>query len=168
MRILEDAELRGVLAHELAHVKNRDILIGSIAASLVGAISMLAHMAQWAMIFGGRHDEEREGSHPLVALLMMIVALIAAMLVQMAISRSREFAADATGAAICGEPLSLAKALKKLELASRHIPMNATPATAHMFIVNPLTGGALMSLFSTHPPIEERVRRLEGMAGIID
>ena len=168
LRILDDAELRGVLAHELAHVKNRDILIGSIAASLAGAISMLANMAQWAMIFGGRHDEERDGSHPLVALLMMIIAPIAAMLVQMAISRSREFGADATGAAISGEPLSLAKALKKLELASQHIPMNTAPATAHMFIVNPLSGGALMSLFSTHPPIEERVRRLEGMAGIIN
>ncbi len=166
LRILDDAELRGVLAHELAHVKNRDILIGSIAASFAGAISMLANMAQWAMIFGGRHDEDREGGHPVAALLMIIVAPIAALLVQMAISRSREFGADATGAALSGDPLSLARALKKLALAAQHRPMNATPATAHIFTVSPLTRGGLMSLFSTHPPAEERIRRLESMTGI--
>ena len=166
LRILDEAELRGVLAHELSHIKNRDILVGTIAAAMAGAISMLANMAHWGMIFGGRGNDDREGGHPIVALAMIIIAPLAAMLVQMAISRSREFGADATGAAISGDPLSLANALKKLQQAAERVPMEANPATAHMFIVNPLTGGGLMTLFSTHPPMEERIRRLEGMTGI--
>ncbi len=132
-------------------------------ATLAGAMSMVANMAHWGMIFGGRSDDERGGGHPIVALLMIFLAPLAAMLVQMAISRSREFGADATGAAISDDPLSLANALRKLERGTERIPMEANPATAHMFIVNPLTGGGLMSLFSPHPPIEERVRRLEKM-----
>lgn len=164
VRILNEEELRGVLAHELSHIKNRDILVGTIAATMAGAISMLANMAHWGMIFGGRNDD-RQGGHPIVALLMIIVAPLAAMLVQMAISRSREYGADATGAAISADPLSLANALRKLQRGVERMPMEANPATAHMFIVNPLTGGGLMALFSTHPPMEERIRRLESMAG---
>jgi heat shock protein HtpX len=164
LRNLDERELRGVLAHELSHIKNRDILIGTIAATMAGAISMLANMAHWGMILGGRSSDNREGGHPIVALLMIIIAPLAAMLVQMAISRSREFGADATGAMISGDPLSLANALRKLEQGAQRIPMEANPATAHMFIVNPLTGGGLMTLFSTHPPMEERIRRLESMA----
>ena len=163
LRILNEAELRGVLAHELSHIKNRDILVGTIAAAMAGAISMLANIAHWGMIFGGRGNDDREGGHPIVALAMIIVAPLAALLVQMAISRSREFGADATGAAISGDPLSLANALRKLQRGVERTPMEANPATAHMFIVNPLTGGGLMTLFSTHPPLEERVRRLEEM-----
>ncbi len=164
MRILSREELEGVLAHELAHVQHRDILISTIAATIAGAISYLAQMAQWAMIFGGgRRDDE--DSSPIASIVMMIVAPIAAMLVQMAISRSREFAADEGGAEISGNPMSLANALKKLDMASKQIPMDANPATAHMFIVNPLTGGGLMKLFSTHPPMEERIARLEAMRG---
>ena len=166
LRILDEAELRGVLAHELSHIKNRDILVGTIAATMAGAISMLANMAHWGMIFGGRSSDNREGGHPIVALLMIIIAPLAAMLVQMAISRSREFGADATGATISGDPSSLANALRKLERGVKRIPMEANPATAHMFIVNPLTGGGLMTLFSTHPPMQERIRRLEGMSGV--
>ena len=132
---------------------------------MAGAISMLANMANWGMIFGGRGNDDREGGHPIVALAMIIIAPLAALLVQMAISRSREFGADATGAAISGDPLSLANALKKLQQAAERVPMEANPATAHMFIVNPLTGGGLMTLFSTHPPMEERIRRLEEMGG---
>jgi heat shock protein HtpX len=165
LRILDERELRGVLAHELSHIKNRDILVGTIAATMAGAISMLANMAHWGMIFGGRSSDSREGGHPIVALAMIIVAPLAAMLVQMAISRSREYGADETGAAISGDPLSLASALRKLERGAERIPMEANPATAHMFIVNPLTGGGLMTLFSTHPNVEERIRRLESMAG---
>lgn len=165
MRILSKEELAGVIAHELAHIKNRDILVATIAATMAGAISYLAQMAQWAMIFGGRGgDDDREGSNPIAALVMMIVGPIAAMIIQMAISRSREYGADAAGAAISGNPLYLAGALKKLHLASQRIPMNATPATSHMFIVNPLTGGGLLRLFSTHPPIEDRIARLTTMA----
>ena len=164
MRILSREELEGVLAHELAHVKHRDILISTIAATIAGAISYLAQMAQWAMIFGGgRRDDE--DSSPIAAIVMMIVAPIAAMLVQMAISRSREFSADEGGAEIAGNPMYLANALKKLDMASKQIPMDANPATAHMFIVNPLKGGWLMKLFSTHPPMEERIARLEAMRG---
>jgi len=159
--ILSESELRGVLAHELSHVKNRAILVGTIAATMAGAISMLANIAQWGMIFGGRSSDRREGSNPIIALAMIILAPLAALLVQMAISRSREYGADATGAAISGDPLSLANALKKLQRGVEKIPMEANPATAHMFIVNPLTGGGLMTLFSTHPPLEERIRRLE-------
>jgi heat shock protein HtpX len=163
VRNLSLDELRGVIGHELAHVKHRDILIGTIAATMAGAISMIAHMAQMAMIFGGGRNDDREGNNPLGALLMIIVAPIAAMLIQMAISRSREFEADRGGAAIAGNPLSLANALRKLEARSREIPMDATPATAHMFIVNPLSRGGIVKLFSTHPPMEERVARLESM-----
>lgn len=164
MRILSREELMGVMAHELAHVKHRDILISTIAATVAGAITYLAHMAQWAAIFGGGRDRDGEGGGLLGMLVMAIVAPLAALLIQMAISRSREYGADAGGAEISGNPLYLAGALKKLEMANQRLPMeDATPATAHMFIVNPLTGGGLMSLFSTHPPIEERVRRLESM-----
>jgi len=166
LRILDEKELRGVLAHELSHVKNRDILVGTIAATLAGAVSMLANMAHWGMIFGGRSSDERGGGHPIVALAMIIIAPLAALLVQMAISRGREFGADATGAVISGDPLSLASALRKLEQGAARNPMEANPATAHMFIVSPLTGGGLMTLFSTHPPMEERIRRLESMAGV--
>jgi len=161
MRILTREELMGVMAHEMSHVKHRDILIGSIAATVAGAISYLAHMAQWAMIFGGRDDEE---SNPLALIATMILAPIAAMLVQMAISRSREYLADEGGARLCGNPYYLANALRKLEMANSQAPMRqVNEATAHMFIVNPLRGGGMRALFSTHPPIEERVRRLESM-----
>jgi len=165
MRILSMEELSGVIGHELAHIKHRDILISTIAATFAGAISYLAQMAQWALIFGGgRHDDDEGGGHPIVALLMMIIAPLVAMIIQLAISRSREYAADEEGASIAGNPLYLANALKKLHYASQAIPMNANPGTAHLFIVNPLSGKSLMKLFSTHPPIEERVTRLEAMA----
>ncbi len=164
MGILTKEELAGVIGHELAHIKHRDILVGTVAATIAGAISYLAQMAQWAALFGGgRQDEERGGS-PVAAFAMMIVGPIAAMLVQMAISRSREYGADQGGAKIAGNPLSLSNALKKLHAASQRIPMEANPATSHMFIVNPLSGGGLLRLFSTHPPIEERISRLESMA----
>jgi heat shock protein HtpX len=163
LRILDDEELEGVLAHELAHVTNRDILISTIAATLAGAITYLAHMAQWAAFFGGgRHDDD-DGPSPIAMMLMAIVAPMAAMLVQLAVSRSREFQADATGARLAGRTWGLSKALEKLEMAKQAIPMDANPATAHMFIVNPLSGRALMRLFSTHPPIEERIARLRSM-----
>jgi heat shock protein HtpX len=164
MRTLTPQQLRGVLAHELAHVRHRDILIGTVAATIAGAISMLANMAQWAMIFGGGRSDDREGGNPIAGLVMIIVAPIAALLIQMAISRSREFEADRGGAEIAGDPMSLANALRKLEAKKEEIPMEASPATAHMFIVNPLSGGGLKSLFSTHPPMEERIARLEAMA----
>ena len=166
MRILTREELMGVMAHELTHVRNRDILIGSIAATIAGAITYMAHMAQWAAMFGGGRDRDEEGGGGVFGLIVMaIVAPLAAMLIQMAISRSREYGADKGGAEISGNPLYLANALKKLEMANQQIPMmQATEATAHMFIVNPLTGGGLRSLFSTHPPLQERVRRLEAMA----
>ena len=163
MRTLSREELEGVIGHELAHVKHRDILISTIAATIAGAISYLAQMAQWAMIFGGgRRDDGRDGS-PIAALVMMIVGPIAAMLIQMAISRSREYSADSGGARIAGNPRHLASALKKLHNASQRIPLNAQPATAHMFIVNPLSGRGFAKLFSTHPPMEERIARLESM-----
>jgi len=165
MRILSKEELEGVMAHELAHVKHRDILIGTIAATIAGAISYMAHMAQWAAIFGGRSSDDEGGSNPIAGIAMMIIAPIAAMLIQMAISRSREYAADEGGARLAGNPNYLAGALKKLDMASKQIPMDAaSPSTAHMFIVNPLTGGGLMKLFSTHPPIEERIARLKAMS----
>jgi len=165
-RLLSREELTGVIAHELAHIKHRDMLTGTIVATIAGAISMLAQMAQWAMIFGGgRRDSDDEGGSPIVAIVMMIVAPIAAMLVQMAISRTREFEADKGGAQIAGHPSGLANALLKLERGSQVVPMHdAKPATAHMFIVNPLTGGGIMKLFSTHPPIADRVKRLNEMA----
>jgi heat shock protein HtpX len=166
MRILSREELSGVIGHELAHIKHRDMLTGTIVATMAGAISMLAQMAQWAMIFGGgSRRDDGEGGNPLVAIVMMIVAPIAAMLVQMAISRTREYDADKGGAGLCGNPTWLADALLKLEKGSKIIPMeDAKPATAHMFIVNPLTGRGMMNLFSTHPPIAERVKRLNEMA----
>ena len=163
MRILDEEELEGVLAHELSHVKNRDVLIATIAATLAGAITYLAHMAQWAMIFGGRRDDEEEGGGVLGGILMVILAPIAAMLIQMAVSRAREFQADATGARLAGKPWGLAKALEKLDTASKALPMDASPSTAHLFIVNPLSGRSLLRLFSTHPPIEERIARLRSM-----
>ncbi len=162
MQVLSRAELKGVMAHEMAHVQNRDILIGSIAATFAGAISYMAHMAQWAMIFGGRDNEDR---NPIAMIAMMILAPIAAMLVQMAISRSREYGADKKGAELCGNPHDLANALRKLEASNQRMPMQkVNEATAHMFIVNPLSGKKLAKLFSTHPPMEERIRRLEGMS----
>jgi len=164
-QLLSRDELRGVISHELAHVKHRDILLGTVAATIAGAISMLASMAQWGMMFGGgRSSDDREGGNPIASLVMMIVAPLAAMLIQMAISRSREFLADEGGAQISGNPISLASALKKLESRARQIPMQASPSTAHMFIVNPLRGGGFAKLFSTHPPMEERIARLEAMA----
>lgn len=164
LRFLSREELTGVMAHELAHVRNRDILIGTIAATIAGAISLLAHMAQWAMIFGGGRSDDDDGGGIVGLIAMMIIAPIAAMLIQMAISRSREYQADATGARLCGNPMWLASALRKLEAASKRIPMNASPATAHMFIVNPLRGGGVAKLFTTHPPMDDRVARLESMA----
>ena len=168
LRIMSEEELEGVLAHELSHVQNRDTLIMAIAATLAGAITYMAHMAQWAMIFGGGRrdsDEEGSGGGGLVGgLLMIVLAPLAATLIQLAVSRSREFQADATGAQMAGQPWGLAKALEKLEVASKVAPMNATPATAHLFIVNPLTGGGWTTLFSTHPPIAERVARLRALA----
>jgi len=166
LRLLTREELEGVMAHELGHVRNRDILIGTIAAAMAGAISLLANMAQWAMIFGGfggRRDENEGNGGMIGGILMIILAPIAAALIQMAISRSREYEADATGARICGNPLWLANALRKLHLGSQRVPLDANPATAHMFIVNPLHGGGLVNLFSTHPPIEDRIARLEKM-----
>jgi heat shock protein HtpX len=157
LRVLSEHELEGVIAHELAHVKNRDILTGSIAATLAAAIMMVARMA---MFFGGGRDERDGGSNPIVLLGMMILAPIAAMLIQFAISRSREFGADAMGAAIAGNPYGLADALRKIDAAAKRVPMDANPATAHMFIVKPFSGGGLMSLFSTHPPTEARIRAL--------
>jgi heat shock protein HtpX len=162
MRMLSREELKGVLAHELAHIKHRDILVATVAATIAGAISYLAQMAQWTMFFGGR-DNERDGGNPIAAIVMMIVGPIAALLIQMAISRSREYGADAGGAQIAGNPQYLASALRKLDAFSRKIPMDATPATAHMFIVSPLSGGGFLKLFSTHPPMEERIARLEQM-----
>lgn len=163
LRILTPEELEGVMAHELSHVVNRDILISTIAATIAGAISMLGNMLQWATIFGSRSDDD-EGGGVVGGLAMAIIAPIAAMLIQMAVSRSREFMADEGGAKLCGRPLSLANALRKLDSGSRMLPMqDARPATAHMFIVNPLTAGGLLQLFSTHPPMEERIARLERM-----
>ncbi|HEY5513266.1 MAG TPA: zinc metalloprotease HtpX [Geomonas sp.] len=164
MRILTPEELEGVMAHELTHVANRDILISTIAATIAGAISMLGNMLQWGAILGTRSDDD-EGGGLLGGLAMAIIAPIAAMLIQMAVSRSREYLADEGGARMCGRPLALASALKKLDSGSRMLPMQeARPATAHLFIVNPLTGGGLLQLFSTHPPMEDRIARLEQMA----
>lgn len=163
-RILKPDELEGVVAHELGHIKNRDILISSVAATMAGAISYMASMAQWAMIFGGgRSDDDNGGGGLLGSLAMMILAPLGASLIQMAISRSREFQADATGAAICGHPMSLASALQQLERYNRQLPMDVNPATAQMYIVNPLSGGQLARLFSTHPPVQERIKRLSAL-----
>ena len=160
LRLLSEEELRGVLAHELAHIANRDILIQTIAATIGAAITMLAHLA---LFFGGSRGDD-DGPNPLVLLLMFILAPLAAFMIQMAISRSREYAADQTGARFAGTPLPLASALRQLTRGNQLHPTRADPATAHMFIVSPLTGGGIASLFSTHPPIDERVRRLEAMA----
>ena len=164
-QILSRDELKGVMAHEMSHVMHRDILIGSIAATIAGAIAYLAHMAQWAAIFGGFGRDE-EDSNPLALIALAIIAPLAAMLIQMAISRSREFEADKGGAQLCGNPLFLANALRKLENANERAPMpRVNEATAHMFIVNPLRGGGgVKALFTTHPPMAERIRRLEEMA----
>jgi heat shock protein HtpX len=166
LRILSPDELEGVLAHEMAHVKNRDILIGTVAATLAGAIMMLANMARFAAIFGVGGRDDREGGGGLELLLMAILAPLGAMLVQMAVSRSREYLADETGARFCGRPEALARALEKISGWSRQVPMDASPATAHMFILSPLSGGGLKSLFSTHPPVEKRIERLLALRGI--
>ncbi len=165
LRLMNRQEIEGVLAHELAHVKNRDILIGSIAATLAGAIMLLANMARWSMIFGGGRDDENGGSGVVGLLFMSILAPIAAMIIQMAISRSREYQADASGAAISGNPEALASALEKLGTYSGRLPLNASPSTAHMLIVNPLSGRNLTNLFSTHPPLQDRIARLRGRSG---
>lgn len=162
LRILDQDELEGVLSHELSHVRNRDILIASVVATVAGAISMLAQMAQWAAIFGGGRDRDR--GNGLGLLFMAIVAPIAALLIQMAISRSREYQADETGAKISHKPLALASALKKLHASNLRVPLNANPSTAHLFIVNPLSGKGLVTLFSTHPPVGERIKRLEELS----
>jgi heat shock protein HtpX len=169
LRLLDRDELAGVLAHELGHVKNHDTLIMTVAATIAGAVSMLANMAQWSLLLGGGRssaDDGEEGTSPAAGLLGVLVAPFAAMLVQMAISRSREFLADEAGARLTGAPLALAGALRKLEAWSRQVPMTAgTPATAHLFIVNPFAGEGLVRLFSTHPSTQARVERLEAMAG---
>jgi heat shock protein HtpX len=167
LRILTADELEGVMSHELGHVRNRDILISTIAATLAGAIMMLARMAQFAAMFGGvRHsdDEEGGGAGGIIGMILLaVLAPLAAMLIQMAISRAREYLADAAGAQISRKPWALADALEKLERAATALPMDANPSTAHMFIVNPLRGSGLLNLFSTHPPIGERVARLRAM-----
>jgi heat shock protein HtpX len=164
-RLLTARELKAVLAHELAHVTNRDILISSIAATMAGAIMMIARMAQWAMIFGGgRRDDRDEGGGALGMIVTVIVAPIAAMLIQMAISRSREFQADETGARLVRDPDALASALKKIAEYSGRIPLDASPQTAHMFIINPLRSNMLQNLFSTHPPLEQRLEHLHQVA----
>jgi len=157
MRILDEQELEGVIAHELAHVKHRDILTSSIAATIAAAIMMIS---RFAMFFGGGRDSDNRGANPIALLATMILAPIAAMLIQAAISRSREFAADAGGASIAGSPNGLMSALKKIEMAARRVPLDANPATAHMFIIKPFSGAGMMSLFSTHPPTEQRIQAL--------
>jgi heat shock protein HtpX len=164
MRMMSSQEVEGVLAHELSHVMNRDTLISTVAATLAGVIMMLANMVRWAAIFGGVQRDDDRGGGVVGLLVMTIVAPLAATLIQFAISRSREFQADASGAELTQNPLGLATALEKLAYASERVPMPAQPQTAHLFIVNPLTGSGLARMFSTHPPIEERVRRLREMA----
>jgi heat shock protein HtpX len=169
LQILDEEELYGVLAHEFAHVRNRDILISSVIAVLAGAVTMIANFAQWGLMFGGfggRDERDRSGAGGLVVgLLMIILAPIAAALIQLAVSRSREFEADHTGAEVSGNPMALASALRKLERATQVVPaQTGSPAFAHLYIVNPLSGQGLGNLFSTHPPLEERIRRLEAMA----
>jgi len=168
VRLLSEDELEGVIGHELAHVKNRDILIGSIVATIAGAIGILASMARWGAIFGGfgRSDDDNGGGNIIALLVMSIVAPIAALLIQMAISRAREYKADRVGSEITGRPLSLASALEKLHRAPVQLNLDQRPATAHLFIANPLSGKGLTSLFSTHPPMEERVKRLQALAGM--
>jgi heat shock protein HtpX len=163
LRIMNEEELEGVLAHELSHVLNRDVLISTVAATIAGAISMLANMAQWSMFFGGSRDEEGRGTNPIAMIATIIFAPLAAMLIQMAVSRSREFQADASGAQLTRRPMGLASALGKLHQANQVVPMDANPATSHLFIVNPLSGRSLANLFATHPPVEERIARLRAM-----
>jgi heat shock protein HtpX len=163
LRIMNEEELEGVLAHELSHVLNRDVLISTVAATIAGAIGMLANMAQWSMWFGGGRDDEGRGSNPIALIATIIFAPLAAMLIQMAVSRSREYEADASGARLTRRPLGLASALAKLHQANRVMPMDANPATSHLFIVNPLSGQTFATLFATHPPIEERIARLRSM-----
>lgn len=165
LEVLNDDELEGVLAHELAHIRNRDILISSIVATIAGAIFMVANMTRWAALFGGIERRNRQRGDGVVSLVIMsIIAPLLALLIQLAVSRSNEYRADQSGSIISKKPRSLANALRKLQLASRRIPMNANPTTTHMFIVNPLSGGGVIKLFSTHPPVEERVRKLEELA----
>ena len=164
LQLLQRDELGGVIGHELGHIKHRDILISSIAAVMAGAISYLATMAQWAMIFGGGGNDDKGRSNLFAMLAMMIIAPLAAAIIQMAISRNREYLADATGAKICGHPISLANALQRLEDYNHRMPLKVNPATAQMYIVNPLAGGTMARLFSTHPPIQERIKRLQAMA----
>jgi heat shock protein HtpX len=164
LQIMDDRELEAVLAHELGHVLNRDILVSSIAATIAAAITAIARMAGWALMFGGgRRDEDDEGGSAWSGILMMLVAPIAAMLIQMAISRTREFGADAAAARYCGTPSYMINALQKLENWSKRIPMDASPATAHMFIIKPFSGAAAMRLFSTHPSTEDRIARLQAL-----
>jgi len=162
LNLLNDEEMEGVLAHELGHVKNRDILISSVAATLAGAITLIARMGYWASLFGSNRDDREGGGGGLVALLMLILAPIAATLIQLAVSRSREYEADASGARYTGNPYALASALSKLDAYSKRVPLQATPSTAHLFIVAPLLGIDFSSLFSTHPPIAKRIERLTG------
>jgi heat shock protein HtpX len=164
LKVLSDSELEGVIAHELAHEKHRDILISSVAATIAAAVMMLARMTMYAGMFGGGRDDRDGQSNPIALLAMMILAPIAAMMIQMAISRSREFAADAGAARITGNPHALASALRKIDARARRVPLDANPATAHMFIIKPFSGKGLTSLFSTHPPTEARVQAL--MQGI--
>ncbi|MFZ5641967.1 MAG: zinc metalloprotease HtpX [Bacillota bacterium] len=164
MRLLNRSEIEGVLAHELAHIKNRDVLVGTIAATMAGAISMIGSALQWGAIFGmGRGEDDEGGGGIFGALIMAIIFPIAAMIIQLAISRSREYGADATGAQIAGSPDGLANALLKLESAAHRIPMPVNPAASHLFIVNPLSGASMARLFSTHPPIQERVEKLRAL-----
>lgn len=164
LKILSREELMGVIAHELSHIRHRDMLIGTMAATLAGAISYVSMMARWSALFGGfGGDDDEGGGNFLVVLIVSMLAGVAALLIQMAISRSREYLADHGGAQLTHQPRSLADALRKLDHAARRIPMNANPSTAHLFIVNPLRGKGLVTLFSTHPPLEERIRRLEAM-----
>jgi heat shock protein HtpX len=165
MRLLDREELKAVLAHELGHVRNRDTLIMTVAATIAGALSMLANMAMWGMMLGGRAEDDEEGGNPLLGLIGIILAPIAAALIQMAISRSREFLADEAGARLSGNPLALASALRKIEQLSHQVPMHAgSPATAHLFIINPFSAEGMTRLFSTHPSTRERIERLEAMA----
>jgi heat shock protein HtpX len=163
MQIMDEEELEGVIAHELSHVRNRDMLIGTIAATLAGAIMILARVAQFAAIFGGGRNRDDEGGNPFALIAIAIFGTMAALLIQMAIARSREYQADASGARLSGNPMGLAHALQRLERTAQRVPMQADPATSHLFIVNPLSGGSVFKLFSTHPPTEERIARLEAM-----
>lgn len=166
LEVVSERELRAVLAHELGHVGNRDTLVMAVVASVAGAISMLAQMAQWSMIFGGRGDDD-EGVNPIAMLVGIIVLPIAAMFVQLAISRSREFGADDSGAALSGDPLALASALRKLDAYSKKVPLAVNPGVAHLFVVQPLIPHGMGALFATHPPVEARVARLEKIAGAV-